>query len=69
MKKADGAWTVVDNSPYNRRITLETEMAIGGPCASHDGMKTSYDPDGLKARGTNYNCGGGITHWGTVLTC
>ena len=53
----------------NRRITLETEFAISGPCAGHDLMKTSYDPEGRMVRGTNYNCGGGTTPWATVLSC
>jgi uncharacterized protein len=69
VKRENGVWTVVQDSPMNRRITLETPMAISGPLAGHDWMKTSYDPEGKMVRGTNYNCGGGTTPWGTVLTC
>ncbi len=69
IKRENGIWTVVQDSPMNRRITLDTDMVISGPLAGHDLMKTSYDPEGRLARGTNYNCGGGVTPWGTVLTC
>jgi len=69
IKRVDGVWGVVQDSPMNRRFTLETEFAISGPVAGHDWMKTSYDPEGRMVRGTNYNCGGGVTPWGTVLTC
>ena len=69
VKRTDGAWKTNPESAMNRRITLETEFAISGPCAGHDLMKTSYDPEGRKVRGTNYNCGGGTTPWGTVLSC
>ncbi len=31
VKKEGGAWKVVDGSKYNRRITLNTEMEVGGP--------------------------------------
>ena len=44
-------------------------MALSGPVAGHDLVKTKDDPEGRLARGTNYNCGGGVTSWGTVLTC
>jgi len=69
IKRVDGVWGVVQDSAMNRRFTLETEFAISGPVAGHDWMKTSYDPTGTKVRGTIYNCGGGVTPWGTVLTC
>lgn len=69
VKREGGAWRIVQDSPLNRRITLDTPMAISGPCAGHPWMRTSYDPEGRMVRGTNYNCGGGVTPWGTVLTC
>ena len=69
IKREGGVWSIVQDSPMNRRITLDTPMAISGPVAGHDWMKTSADPEGRLARGTNYNCGGGVTPWGTVLTC
>jgi len=69
IKREAGVWAVVQDSPMNRRITLDTPMAISGPVAGHDWMKTSYDPEGKMVKGTNYNCGGGVTPWGTVLTC
>jgi uncharacterized protein len=63
-----GAWRHVQNSPYNRRLTGESPMAISGPVAGHPWLKTSYDASGTLVRGTLGNCSGGITPWGTVLT-
>jgi uncharacterized protein len=69
IRKTDGAWKIVQDSAMNRRFTLESDFDISGPCAGHALMKTSYDPTGTRVRGTNYNCGGGVTPWGTILTC
>lgn len=69
IKRTGGVWAVVQDSPLNRRITMDTEMAISGPVAGHPRMQTSYDPAGRMVRGTHYNCAGGVTPWGTVLTC
>ena len=69
IKKSDGSWKTISDGSMNRRITLETEFSISGPCAGHALMKTSYDPQGNKVRGTTYNCSGGVTPWGTVLSC
>ena len=63
-----GRWRVVADSPYARRITaLDTEMAIAGPAAGHERLKTGADPTGARVIGTLNNCAGGITPWGTWL--
>ena len=63
-----GEWSYMVASPYNRRITGETEMLLTGPAAGHDWLRTTADPAGLVVRGTLNNCSAGKTPWGTVLT-
>lgn len=62
-------YSVVLDSPYNRRITHETQMTMDGPAAGSDLVKTNADPDGMSPKGTMNNCGSGKTLWGTYLTC
>ena len=65
----DGTWGIVKDSPYNRRVTPATEMALTGPAAGHDLLKTAADPSGSTSLGTWNNCGNGSTPWGTYLAC
>jgi secreted PhoX family phosphatase len=69
VKRTDGKWRVIAESKYARRIDAETIMEITGPAAGNERMKTHADPSGRCVRGMINNCGGGITPWGTWLSC
>lgn len=69
VRLKDEGWSVIPDSPLNRRITPMTEMALSGPAAGHPLLRTSADPDGTRSLGTWNNCGNGRTPWGTYLTC
>jgi secreted PhoX family phosphatase len=65
----NGKWRVVPDSKYARRIHADTPIDITGPVAGHDRLKTKGDPTGRIVQGMVNNCSGGITPWGTWLTC
>lgn len=68
IKRTRDGWKPVLDGTYNRRISpLHTVMAIDGPAAGNDRMKTNADPTGRKVIGTLNNCAGGITAWNTYL--
>ncbi len=59
-KTAEGYWEVAPNHPLNRRVHGLTEIPFNWP-----------EPiaGSRKAIGTLANCSGGLTPWGTILTC
>ncbi|MEJ8573021.1 PhoX family phosphatase [Microbaculum marinum] len=69
IEEGPDGWTVVTDSPLNRRLTHNSPMKLSGPAAGHDLMKTEADPSGTESLGTFNNCGSGKTPWGTYLTC
>jgi hypothetical protein len=69
IKREKGKWAYVRDSKYNRRLHASTPMTLTGPAAGHDLMKTSADPAGTRVLGMLNNCGGGMTPWGTWLSC
>ena len=69
IRLVDKQWKVITDSPFNRRIHVNTPMNLTGPARGHSLMKTSADPAGVESLGTLNNCGNGYTIWGTYLTC
>ena len=70
IEKVEGNWRFIQESPYNRRISSRSAIIhMSGPAAGHQRLRTSADPDGTRVIGTLNNCAGGITPWGTFLTC
>jgi secreted PhoX family phosphatase len=69
VKRSGETWSVVEGSRYARRITAATPMDITGPAAGHALLQTVADPSGTRVLGMLNNCAGGVTPWGTWLTC
>jgi uncharacterized protein len=81
VRRANGKWQVLKNSPYGRRITGNSFVRISGPAAGHPLMRavqyaitdaastpTGAMTDGRSCYGTLNNCGHGVTPWGTYLS-
>ena len=69
IAEGENGWSIVVDSPFNRRITHLTPMKIEGPAAGHPLLQTAADATGTQSLGTFNNCGAGRTPWGTYLTC
>ncbi|MGZ8330689.1 MAG: PhoX family protein [Rhodoplanes sp.] len=69
IKRENGKWRVADGSRYARRLDATTPMELAGPAAGHPRVQTKADPTGRRVLGTINNCAGGVTPWGTWLTC
>jgi len=60
IKEENGKWSIVQNDPYNRRITAQTPIKLNWD-QPIKGKRTVI--------GTHSNCSGGITPWKTFITC
>lgn len=69
IRREGGKWSVVPDSKYARRIDASTPMQITGPAAGDPRLQTNTDPTGRRVLGMLNNCAGGVTPWGTWLTC
>jgi uncharacterized protein len=62
-RRKSGRWKVVSPSEYNRRVYGDRpDLEFTGPLAGAPGI-------GVTAHGTLGNCSGGVTPWGTAISC
>ncbi len=70
LEKKDKAWRLAALGRFNRRLTTRSgAFEVAGPARGHDRLKTAADPKAELIIGTMNNCGGGVTPWGTYLSC
>lgn len=60
VKNSKGHWSVLKDSPYNRRLDAFTPIPFSNKTSVY-GSETAI--------GTLANCAGGVTPWNTFLTC
>lgn len=68
VTRGASAWSYVQASALNRRITPNTPMAFSGPAKGNVLLRTVYSTDATKGRGTINNCANGEMPWGTYAT-
>ncbi|MBA3624363.1 MAG: PhoX family phosphatase [Methylibium sp.] len=68
VRRTGGAWSTVQGSAFNRRVTPATPVELSGAARGNALMKTKFSTAGTQTRGTINNCGTGYTPWGTFLT-
>jgi hypothetical protein len=63
QRQRSGAWTFVEDG-HNRRVTGFTTCRLTGPVAG-----SAFVKGATEVTGSVGNCSGGMTPWGTVLSC
>ncbi|MGH3452158.1 MAG: PhoX family protein, partial [Haloechinothrix sp.] len=68
VERSGGGMEAKSDRRYNRRITLTSPFEVHGPARGSEYLKTSADPTGTRVLGTQNNCAGGVTPWGTIVS-
>ncbi len=68
VTRGASAWSYVQASALNRRVTPNTPTAFSGPARGNRQLRTLHSPDGTQGRGTINNCANGPMPWGTYAT-
>jgi uncharacterized protein len=63
QRQRNGSWSFVQDA-HNRRVTGYTKCILTGPAAGSDAVFGATEVFGSVG-----NCSGGLTPWGTVLSC
>ena len=68
VTRTGNAWSYVQASALNRRITPNTPMQFSGPVRGDAALRTAYSTNATAGRGTINNCANGTMPWHTYLT-